>query len=78
MPTVVRDGPFSVRIYLNDHPPPHVHVVTASGTAKVRIDREAPELVTVVGMSRPEAARALALVEEHRQLCLQRWRDIHD
>jgi hypothetical protein len=78
VPTVVRDGAFSIRIYFNDHPPPHVHVVTASGTVKVRIDREPPELIAIVGMTRQEAARAWALVVEHRPLCLRRWRGIHD
>lgn len=67
MPTVLREGGFSIRIYLDDHPPPHVHVVSASGTAKIRIDGDErrPQLVSVVGMSRVEAARALRLVVEH-------------
>jgi hypothetical protein len=79
MPSIVRAGAFSIRIYLDDHLPAHVHVVTGSGTAKVRIggEGERPRLVSIVGMSRAEAARALRLVAEHRQLCLQRWNEIH-
>jgi hypothetical protein len=80
MPTIVRDGGFSIRIYLDDHLPAHVHVISGSGTAKILItdEGERPRLVSIFGMSRAEAARALRLVERHRPLCLRRWREIHE
>lgn len=78
MPTILREGGLSIRIYLDDHPPAHVHVVSATGTAKIGIEGEGrPKVVSVVGMNKAEAMRAFRLVAEHRQLCLRRWREIH-
>ncbi len=79
MPTVLRALGFSVRIYPNDHAPPHVHVVGADGTARVALGDEAtrPRLLTVAGLSRSDAVRALHLVATHQELCLARWREIH-
>lgn len=79
MPTILLEGGFAVRIYPNDHAPPHVHVVKGDGTARVTLGDEMarPRLLTVVGMSRRDAAGALRLVVLHQALCLQRWREIH-
>jgi hypothetical protein len=80
MPTILRVEGLAVRIYLNDHAPPHVHVASAEGVAKVALGQppgNRPRLVTVAGMGRAEAARALRLVVAHRDLCLARWREIH-
>ena len=40
MPTILREGGLSIRIYLDDHLPAHVHVVSATGTAKIEIGGE--------------------------------------
>ena len=80
MPTILRSQGLDVRIYLNDHAPPHVHVASADGVAKIALGQppgHRPRLVAVSGMSRAEAARALRLVVAHGDLCLDRWREIH-
>lgn len=79
MPTILLEGGFAVRIYPNDHAPPHVHVVKGDGTARVALGDEMarPRLLTAAGMSRSDAARALRLVARHQALCLRRWREAH-
>jgi hypothetical protein len=66
-------------IWPNDHEPPHVHVVKADGTARLALGDGVtwPRLLTVVGMSRCDAANALRLVARHQELCLRRWNEIH-
>jgi hypothetical protein len=79
MPTILRHRGLSVRIYPNDHTPPHVHVVSASGVARIALGEgdDRPRLLTVVGMTRAEAADALRLVAASREICLWRWRQFH-
>jgi hypothetical protein len=76
--TVLRACGLSVRIYKDDHPPAHVHVV-GDGLAKVDLDADGaqPALLWTRGMTRSEARRALALVTENRGELLARWREIH-
>ena len=75
MPLVLREGGFQVRIYLNDHPPAHVHVFNADGEAQitlepVRIDR-------VWSMKPADVARAKVLVTSHRGALLDKWKELH-
>lgn len=77
MPTILRSGAFAVRVHRNDRAPPHVHVVTADGVARIVLREGRPRLLTVVGMTRAEAGEALRLVAAHRDLCLRRWREFH-
>ena len=37
MPTVLRERGFDIMIYLNDHPPPHVHVFRAEGEVVINL-----------------------------------------
>ena len=37
MPTVHREEGIAFRVYLRDHPPPHVHAIKARGFAKIEI-----------------------------------------
>jgi hypothetical protein len=78
MVTVLRAGGFRVAIYLNDHAPAHVHVI---GDGEARIDLSEPDgataLVWAHGMTRADLRRALAVVSEHRDALLARWREIH-
>lgn len=76
--TVLRALGLSVRIYKDDHPPAHVHVV-GDGLAKVDLSAGdgPPVLLWTRGMNRAEARRAFQLVVENRLLLLERWREIH-
>lgn len=79
MPTVRRQNGFEVIIYLNDHPPPHVHVFRAEGEVIIYLgDGETPPQVREnVDMSQRDERRALRLVAEHQNELLVAWRRYH-
>ncbi len=75
MPTVHRAYGLAFVIYVDDHPPPHVHV-TGRGTAKVCLEPD----VTVVqarGLTKADVGRVLDVVHEHRLDMLEAWKRIH-
>jgi hypothetical protein len=78
--TVLRRGKLRVIVYSRDHWPPHVHIVTPQGQAKVLIDGPAgyPAVEWNLGLSRRELAVALAAIEDHRDRILTEWKRIHD
>jgi Domain of unknown function (DUF4160) len=75
MPTVLSRSGFDVRIYFNDHAPPHVHVIRHSGEARIRIIPVT--ILDVHGLPRREAAKARQLVEEEKEYLLQQWVELH-
>ena len=78
--TVFRTGKLRVMVYSHDHPPPHVHVVTPQGHAKILVEGSSghPRLVWNLGLSRRELALALAAIEDQREAILAEWRRIHE
>ena len=78
MVTIHRASGLRVVIYVDDHEPAHVHVF-GDGAAKIDLAGASgePVLVRAVGMKRSEVRRAMALVREHRESFLARWREIH-
>ena len=79
MVTIHRAHGLRVIIFVDDHAPAHVHVF-GDGHAKINLIGPGgrPELVWASGMKRNEVRRAMALVIEHRDDFLARWREIHD
>jgi hypothetical protein len=66
-------------LFVNDHPPPHVHAINAGGEARIAIgsvDRK-PFLMSNDGLSRRELAIALEAVNQNQALLLKRWSEIH-
>jgi hypothetical protein len=61
MPTISRFYGILIRMYYDDHSPPHVHVVYGEQRATIEIDR-----IAVLGGALP--ARALGMVTEWVQL----------
>jgi hypothetical protein len=79
MPTVLRVDGFSVRIYPNDHTPEHVHVLKAGAEVIITIEANAPVVIREVTRMRPsDVAAAVRLIEDHVDLLLQYWNEIHD
>ena len=76
MPTIVREGGFSLRIYVNDHSPPHVHAFKAEGEAKISIEGSVPYLLSSEKMGLKDIKKALRLVRKHQAKLLEHWRDI--
>jgi hypothetical protein len=77
MPTLLRIGKFAFRLYPNDHPPPHIHVVTSEGEARVQLHPEVA-LLGVGGLKKPDAVKAMNLTRQHQDLLLRAWRDWHE
>lgn len=75
MPTVLRVGGFAVRIYENDHPPAHVHVVVAGGSCKVDIATNT--IIRSLAMKPRDVLRAARIVEANEKLLTRRWEEIH-
>ncbi len=76
MPTVLRQAGFSVMIYTRDHEPMHVHVWHQGNEAIIRFETDVI-LLEINGMNRREARLALAIVNENRELLIEKWREIY-
>lgn len=78
MVTVLRSDGLAVRIYKDDHPPAHVHVV-GDGLAKIDLlgPDGRPSIVFTRAMNRGEARRAWQLVVKNRTILLEQWEAIH-
>jgi hypothetical protein len=79
MPTIFSFRGLRVVIYVNDHHPPHVHVIGPRREAKIALgdERGHPWLITNDGLSRRQVAIALLKIRDSRDLLIQRWREIH-
>jgi Domain of unknown function (DUF4160) len=75
MPTLQRFGSVSVRVYADDHRPPHFHIVGPDFHALVRIS----DLTVIAGEARPtQIAEALAWAETHREMLALRWAELNE
>lgn len=71
MPTFPIGG-FKMRFFSNDHAPAHVHCTNGDGTVVVNL--YTLEVIREKGRIKPrDSARAVALVEEHRNRLLVEW-----
>ena len=83
MPTVHRAGNLRFVVFLDDHGPPHVHVFSAGGEAKLLLGEAdgrpalAPGLIWARGMDRGNLRRAMAETLAHRGKLLLAWRRVH-
>lgn len=70
MPVIERFGSFVIRMYFEDHNPPHVHVESRQARAQVSIDDR-----TVLAGDLPSkyADEALAWIAENREHLLRKW-----
>ena len=75
MPTIHREHGLKFVVYVDDHPPPHVHVM-GRGTAKIML---APTIALdhARGLSKADTARALAVVASRHVDMLGSWKRIH-
>ena len=65
-------GGFKMRFYSNDHTPAHVHCINGDGVVVVDIATGAVRSVKG-GIRDPDIARAVNLVEEHRDRLTREW-----
>lgn len=70
MPALHRFGGVTLRMYADDHRPPHFHVVAPDFQVLVRIS----DLAVIAGEARPtEIAEVLARAEGNREMLALKW-----
>jgi len=70
MPTLQRFGRVSIRIYADDHRPPHFHIVGPDFQVVVSI----ADLTVIAGTARrSQTAEAMRWAAEHRELLALKW-----
>jgi len=75
MPTLQRFGAVSVRMYADDHRPPHFHIVAPDFQVLVRIS----DLQVIAGQARPaQAAEVLAWARERRKSLALKWAELNE
>lgn len=75
MPTLRRFGQVSVRMYADDHRPPHFHIVAPDFQVLVRIS----DLTVIAGEARPSRiAEALAWAQIHREMLALKWTELNE
>jgi len=77
MPKVLVVGEFAVIIFLNDHPPAHVHVRKGRMLAKVGLSPQITLLRYDKDLSKADLRKMLTIVLEHQQFLLEKWNEIH-
>lgn len=79
MPTVIKQDGFLIMIMLNDHRPPHVHVVKDNGRARITLGSklERPSLKEAFGMKDRDLKKSLELVIEHQEKLIETWEKYH-
>lgn len=79
MPTVHRAGSLRFVVFLDDHGPPHVHVFSADGEAKLLLEGAdgRPVLLWARGMDRGKLRLAMAETLAHRGKLFRAWNNIH-
>lgn len=79
MPTVHRAGNLRFVIYLKDHGPPHVHVFSTGGEAKVLLGppNGRPDLEWMRGFDRAGLNWVFKEIVARHSKLLAAWREIH-
>lgn len=75
MPALCQIGDVSLRIYADDHSPPHFHIVARDFQVLVRIS----DLRVIAGRARPaRIAEALAWARSNRALLSRMWAELNE
>jgi Domain of unknown function (DUF4160) len=75
MPVLQRFGTVTVRMYADDHRPPHFHIVSADFQVLVRVS----DLSVIAGEARPaQIAEALAWARTHRETLALKWVELNE
>jgi hypothetical protein len=75
MPTLQRFGSVSVRMYADDHRPPHFHIASPDFEMLVRIS----DLTVIAGEARPtEIAEATAWAKTHQEMLALKWAELNE
>lgn len=75
MPTIFIEGGFRFMIYLDDHPPAHVHAIGAD--CMIRVALEPLAVLSSVGAKASDVRRAMEIAERRREELVAAWRKYH-
>jgi hypothetical protein len=80
VPTVLRLEGFAFRVYLDDHPPAHVHGWKGEGWVSIRLPEKGENArpIRSVRMKDADVSRAVHLVETNAEILWNGWRRYHD
>lgn len=76
MPTILVLFGLKFRIYVRDHEPVHVHVLSNDGEAKFRVGDEIA-LMSNKGMKPKDIKLAESIIEENKDVILTAWIKIY-
>jgi hypothetical protein len=75
MPTIHRFGTISLRMYADDHNPPHFHIVGPDFQVIIRIS----DLVIMAGDAKPgQIAEAMQWASGNREALALRWIELNE
>lgn len=75
MPTLQRFGSVTVRMYADDHSPPHFHVVGPDFQVLVRIS----DLSVIAGDARSsEIVEAIAWAQSNKNMLVLKWAELNE
>lgn len=75
MPVLQRFGAVSIRMYADDHRPPHFHIVAPDFQALVRLS----DLAVIAGEARAgDLAEALHWARAHRKTLALKWAQLNE
>ncbi len=75
MPVIHRIGSVSIRIYADDHRPPHFHIASPEFEVIVRLS----DLTVIAGRAPQRAlAPAMAWARQNRQLLAAKWNELNE
>ena len=76
MPTILILFGLKFRIYVRDHEPVHVHVLSQDGEAKFQVGHEI-RLMVNKGMKPKDIKLAESIIEENKELIITEWVKIY-
>ncbi len=79
MPTILRLRGLRIVVYATDHPPAHVHVIGATGEARINLCGSGgqPVIVNNSGLRKKELGRALEAIKSKQAIFIARWGELH-
>jgi len=75
MPTLKRFGSTSIRMYADDHNPPHFHIVGPDFQVLVRIS----DLEVIAGeAASSQIAKAITWAKDHQEMLALKWIELNE
>lgn len=76
MPTILQLFGLKFRVYVRDHEPIHVHVISQDGEAKIQVEGEI-KVISNHGMKPKDLKMAEIVVEENQEYIITEWVKIY-